>query len=318
MAEAQQSLTLVVPVFNEEEVIRRFLDRVIPSMEKAVARMGEAAEFDILFVNDGSRDDTYAVIAALARRDPRIKLVQFSRNFGKEAALAAGLNHATGDAVIPIDVDLQDPPEIIAEMVDKWLTGAKIVNAVRTDRSSDSWVKRISANGFYRLYNRIADRPITAHVGDFRLLDREVVEVLKDLQESSRFNKGLFSWVGFETEEVEFEREERVGGTTKWGYWRLWNFALDGLTSSTTAPLRIWTYVGGFVAAMAFLYAAFIVIYTLVLGNDTPGFASVITVVLFLGGLQLLSLGIIGEYIGRIATEVRRRPLYIVQSTIGL
>ena len=314
----QQKLSLVVPVFNEEEAIRPFLDRTVPVLERAAALVPAETSYEILFINDGSTDATAAVLGALAQRDARIKVVNLSRNFGKEAAVAAGLNYASGDAIIPIDVDLQDPPELIEPMVVKWLAGAKAVEAVRTDRTSDSWYKRFTANGFYSLYNRFADQPIRENVGDFRLLDREVVDVLRDLPERSRFNKALYSWVGFARETVEFTREKRSAGTSKWKYWRLWNFALDGLTASTTAPLRVWTYMGAFAAILAFAYAGFIIIHTVVFGVDSPGYASMITVILFMGGLNLLALGIMGEYVGRIAKEVRGRPLYVVQSTVGL
>lgn len=314
----QNKLSLVVPVFNEEDAIRPFLDRTLPVLERAAALVSADTSFEILFVNDGSSDATPAVIGALAQRDGRIKVVNLSRNFGKEAAIAAGLNFASGDAVIPIDVDLQDPPELIEPMVAKWLAGAKAVEAVRTDRTSDNWFKRFTANGFYSLYNRFADQPIRENAGDFRLLDREVVDVLRNLSERTRFNKALYSWVGFARETVEFTRAKRSAGSSKWKYWRLWNFALDGLTASTTAPLRVWTYLGAFTAVAAFAYAAFIVVHTLVFGVDSPGYASLLTVVLFMGGLNMLALGIMGEYVGRIAQEVRGRPLYIVQSTLGL
>lgn len=311
-------LSLVVPVFNEQEGIRIFLDRTGPVLTRSCAAIAADADFEIVFVNDGSTDATAAIIEALGQRDPRIKLINLSRNFGKEAAVAAGLNYAAGDAIIPIDVDLQDPPETIEPMVSKWLAGAKAVEAVREDRSSDSWLKRTSANSFYRLYNKVADRPIRENVGDFRLLDREVVDVLRNLGERSRFNKALYSWVGFTHETVTFTREKRAAGTSKWKYWRLWNFALDGLTASTTAPLRVWTYIGVFTALAAFAYAAFILLRTAVHGADTPGYASIIVVTLLMGGLNMIALGVMGEYVGRIAKEVRGRPLYVVQSTIGL
>ena len=202
-------------------------------------------------------------------------------------------------------------------MVSKWLAGAQVVNGVRNDRSADHWLKRSTASWFYRLYNRFAEIPIPENVGDFRLLDREVVDTLNEFPECSRVSKDLFSWVGFSSDTVEFRREARSAGTGKWKYWSLWNLAIDGFTASTTVPLRIWTYVGGFFALLSFAYAAYIVIKTLIFGVDTPGYASLITVMLFLGGLNLLSLGILGEYVGRISSEVRRRPLFIVQSKIG-
>ncbi|WP_169054144.1 glycosyltransferase family 2 protein [Nitratireductor sp. XY-223] len=312
-----KAISLVVPVYNEEKAIGRFLNRVQPVLEQTACLLGDDADYEIVFVNDGSQDATASLVAAIAERDNRVKLINLSRNFGKEAALAAGLQHANGDCVIPIDADLQDPPEIIPEMVSKWLAGAQVVNGVRNDRSADHWLKRSTASWFYRLYNRFAEIPIPENVGDFRLLDREVVDTLNEFPECSRVSKDLFSWVGFSSDTVEFRREARSAGTGKWKYWSLWNLAIDGFTASTTVPLRIWTYVGGFFALLSFAYAAYIVIKTLIFGVDTPGYASLITVMLFLGGLNLLSLGILGEYVGRISSEVRRRPLFIVQSKIG-
>ena len=231
--------------------------------------------------------------------------------------MAAGLKYADAAAVIPMDVDLQDPPHLIAEMVAKWQAGAQVVNAKRCDRTSDKFLKRRTARGFYRIYNKLAERPIPDDVGDFRLLDRRVVDTLNRLEESARFNKGLFSWVGFTTETVEYSRPERAVGESKWRYWRLWRLALDGITASSTMPLRIWTYVGGSIAFLSMAYAAFLVLRTLMTGNDVPGYTSTIVAVLFLGGLNLLSLGIMGEYVGRIANEVRRRPLYVVDRIEG-
>ncbi|MEM7058259.1 MAG: glycosyltransferase family 2 protein [Pseudomonadota bacterium] len=317
MAE-KTKLSLIVPVLNEEETVASFLDESTKAIEQAMELMGPAATAEWIFVNDGSTDATEVVLRTRAEQDPRIKLINLSRNFGKEAALAAGLDHATGDAVVPIDVDLQDPPEVIVQMVQAWLDGAQVVNAKRVDRSADTWGKRTTATWFYRLYNRFADQPIPENVGDFRLLGREAVTVIRRLPESSRFNKGLFNWVGFKVETIEYQRAARHAGQTKWRAWPLWNLALDGITASTTVPLRMWTYIGAVIAGLAFAYAVFLIIYTLVLGADTPGFASIMVAVLMLGGLQLLSLGIMGEYVGRIATEVRGRPLYVVASKVGL
>lgn len=310
-------LSIIVPVFNEEATIRPFIETSRDSLEEAVALMPDGSDWEWVFVNDGSRDATEAVLATLAEDDRRIKLVNLSRNFGKEAALTAGLDHASGDAVIPIDVDLQDPPEVIVELVRAWLAGAEVVNARRVDRSRDTVSKRVSASWFYRFYNAIADHPIPANVGDFRLLGRKAVAVIRRLPEQSRFNKGLFNWVGFKVATVDYERAVRSEGQTKFRPLKLWNLALDGITASSTLPLRVWTYVGATIAALAFLYALFISIYTLILGADMPGFASIMVAVLGLGGLQLLSLGIMGEYVGRIAQEVRGRPLYVVASTVG-
>ncbi|GAB4371913.1 MAG: glycosyltransferase family 2 protein [Kiloniellaceae bacterium] len=317
VAAGQRLLSLVVPVFNEEATIDAFLARIGPPLEEALLYLAPSGDHEIVFVDDGSSDRTAERILAAAEHDPRVKIVRLSRNFGKDAALAAGLRHARGDAVIPIDVDLQDPPETIARMVAAWLAGAEVVNAVRSSRNSDGWLKRFTAAAFYRVYNVVARDRIPDNVGDFRLLDRKVVEVLNDFTERNRFMKGVVSWVGFEQATVRYERAPRAAGTTKWKYWALWNFALDGITASTTAPLRIWTYVGLGVALCAIVYALVIVFRTLIFGVDVPGYASLMTLILVLGALNLISVGILGEYIGRIAIEVRQRPLYAVRDTHG-
>ncbi|MCC0031201.1 MAG: glycosyltransferase family 2 protein [Brucellaceae bacterium] len=309
------TLAIVVPVFNEQESIRRFLAAARPAVEQALAPVGGFAEF--IFVDDGSSDGTFTLLRHLADHHGDIRVVRLSRNFGKEAALAAGLRYADAAAVIPMDVDLQDPPHLIGEMVAKWRAGAQVVNAKRCDRTSDKYLKRKTARGFYSIYNRLAERPIPDDVGDFRLLDRRVVETLNRLEEGARFNKGLFSWVGFATDTVEYVRAERAAGESKWRYWRLWKLALDGITASSTMPLRVWTYVGALIALASLAYAAFLVARTMISGNEVPGYTSTIVAVLFLGGLNLLSLGIMGEYVGRIANEVRRRPLFVVDRVEG-
>ena len=310
-------LSLVVPVRDEQAAISPFLQRTLPCVAAAIEKMGDGSDYEIVFVDDGSEDSTLAAIISARIENPRIKSVVFSRNFGKEAAIAAGLRYAQGSAVIPIDVDLQDPPEIIPQLVAKWLDGAQMVTAVRVDRSSDGLFKRVTAGAFYTVYNRMADRAIQEQAGDFRLIDRQIVDALNELPERARFMKGLFSWVGFETAQVQYVREPRSSGKTKWGYWRLWNLALDGITASTTAPLRVWTYCGMFMGVAALLYAAFIVGRTMILGRDLPGYASLMTALLFIGGLNLLALGILGEYIGRISYEVKARPLYVLKTAIG-
>lgn len=315
---AVTTLSLIIPVFNEEDSIDAFLRRMTEVRKDIIPALGDAATLEYLFVNDGSADRTREILDRLSHENPEIKVINLSRNFGKEAALSAGLHYATGAAVIPVDVDLQDPPEIIVEMIGKWKNGAQVVNARRVDRKSDTAFKRYSANMFYRLMLKISDHPVHAHVGDFRLLDRQAVNALNQLSESSRFNKGLFSWIGFTVEDVEFVRAEREHGSTKWNVTKLWALALDGITSSSTLPLRIWTYLGASIAFLAFLYAIALIVYTMVTGGDTPGYASIMVAVLLLGGLNLLSLGLMGEYLGRVAIEVRRRPLYIVESTKGL
>lgn len=307
-------LSLVVPVFNEQDSIAGFVTRI----NAVLGPLAPDVDFQIVFVNDGSRDATEFAIRSAMQKDKRIALVNLSRNFGKDAALCAGLENAKGNAVIPIDVDLQDSPEVIPEMIRKWRAGAKVVNARRVDRSKDSWAKRASSSAFYKVFNVLADHPIPSNVGDFRLLDRQVVDVVRTLGERARFNKSLFSWVGFETAEVTFERPERAAGQSSWSYWKLWNFALDGIFTSSTAPLRVWSYIGTLLSLASFVYAAFILVYTLFLGADTPGYASTVILILMFGGLNLLAIGIIGEYIGRIYTEVRERPLYIVRSSHGL
>ena len=310
-------VSIVVPVYNEEESVGHFAAAIDTVIAESWLDSEVRPRFEIVFVDDGSRDATAAVLRAMCRLDRRIKLVCLSRNFGKEAALSAGLKAATGDAVIPMDVDLQDPPELIRPMIDLWLAGAQIVNAQRTDRSQDTFLKRATSRLFYKTINAIADHPIAVDVGDFRLLDRSAVTVLNEMTERCRFNKGLFSWIGFRTETIEYARPARRAGSTKWGVSRLLALALDGIISSTTLPLRVWTVIGAVISVMAFGYAAFLVAHTIISGVDTPGYASLMVAVLFLGGLNLFSLGLMGEYIGRIAIQVRGRPLYIVSESVG-
>jgi polyisoprenyl-phosphate glycosyltransferase len=310
-------ISLIVPVLNEEAAIPLFLSAVIPHLERIVRLMGEGESYEIVFVNDGSQDGTQMAIVTAALKNRNIKLLNLSRNFGKEAALAAGLAHASGRVIVPIDADLQDPPELLEQMVIKWLEGAKIVNARRAGRNSDSWLKRQTSSWFYWIYNRLAEYPISTNVGDFRLLDREVVDILKSMREHNRFSKGLFSWVGFNTATIEYERPHRAAGTTKWPYGRLWSLAVDGIVASTTIPLRIATWLGILLGLLAAVYGSYTVIKTLVYGVDVPGYASLMAVVLFFGSFNLISLGILGEYVGRIAREVRGRPNYIVESKVG-
>ncbi len=310
LPETIRRVTLVVPVYNEAESITVFLDKVTEFTKTTV----HPVTFDILFVNDGSRDKTERLIMEAARDRTDISLINLSRNFGKEAALTAGLHHATGDAVIPMDVDLQDPPEVINDMIRCWMAGAKIVNARRSTRTSDSRLKALSANAFYKFFNALSERPIPSNVGDFRLMDREVVQAIRQLGERSRCNKALFSWVGFETEEVTYVRPARAAGETRWSYWRLTKLALDAIFSSSTVPLRIWTYIGMLMAFVSLFYSAFLFVRTLIFGIDVPGYASTIILILIFGGLNMFALGIIGEYVGRIYTEVRQRPLYVVRS----
>lgn len=304
------SVTLIVPVYNEEASIASFIEKVTP----VVSGMEPAIRFEILFVNDGSRDATERLILSAAAKRSNISLINLSRNFGKEAALYAGICQAKGAAVIPLDVDLQDPPEVITEMVARWQAGAKVVNACRARRQGDSWIKRTTANAFYQIFNTLAEHPIPRDVGDFRLFDREVVQAIRQLGERSRFNKALFSWVGFEAEEITYDRPARANGETCWSYWKLWKLALDGIFASTTIPLRIWTYIGTILALGSLVYSAVIFANTLLFGADVPGYASTLILILVFGGMNMFALGIIGEYVGRIYTEVRQRPVYIIRS----
>lgn len=304
---ANPLLSLVVPVFNEEESIDLFLTTVPPLLER------DGLRFEIVFVNDGSRDGTLGHLLDSAARDRRLRVVNLSRNFGKEAALTAGIDHAKGDVIVPMDIDLQDPPELIGPFMSRWREGYDIVYGVRTQRAWDTAAKRLSASWFYRVFNSMSPVRIPENVGDFRLVDRRAIEVLRQLPERNRFMKGLFAWVGFNAVGVPYERPQRAAGSSKFNFWRLWNFALDGVVSFSTAPLRAWFYVGVVIAAIAVLYALFIVTRVLILGIDTPGYASLLIAVLLMGAIQLLSLGIIGEYLGRLFLEVKSRPIYVVE-----
>lgn len=300
-------VSLVVPVFNEAASLPAFMEAVAARVRVPDARL------EFVFVNDGSRDGTLAWLLDLAAARDDVTVVNFSRNFGKEAAMTAGLDFCSGDAVVLLDVDLQDPPELIATFVEKWREGYDIAYGLRESRASDSLLKRISAGAFYGWFNRISDTPIPPNVGDFRLLDRRVVAALRQLPERGRFMKGLFAWVGFPSVAVAFERPPRRHGATTWSYWRLWNFALEGIVSFSTAPLKIWSYLGLLMAAGAVLYAAFILVWVLLRGIDVPGYASLIVVVLLSSALNLISLGMIGEYVARLFVEAKRRPIYIVE-----
>jgi glycosyltransferase involved in cell wall biosynthesis len=305
-------LSVVVPMFNEAEGTDIFFARLVPVLEKITS------DFEIVCVDDGSSDLTLAHLMRRHARDSRIKVLSLSRNFGKDTALSAGLDYARGDAVVPIDADLQDPPELIADMVSKWREGYEVVYARRSHRDTDDMSKRFTANLFYRLHNWIADVRIPDNTGDFRLMDRRVVEAVKHLPEKTRFMKGLFAWVGFKQIGIDYAREARAAGTTKWRYWKLWNFAIDGITGSSTVPLRIWTYFGMGLGLLTFAYAFWLVIHTVLYGNAVPGYASLMVAVLFLGSLNIVATGVLGEYVGRIYSEVRNRPLYLVREMRGL
>ena len=308
-------LSLVIPVKDEEDAVDVFVARVVPILE--ALDDPAARSFEILFIDDGSSDSTLERVRAANAADPRIRALSLSRNFGKEAALSAGLDHARGLAVIPMDVDLQDPPEVIAPMLAAWRGGVDVVYGVRDNRESDTLPKRLTADLYYRAHNWLSSDKIPEHAGDFRLLDRRVVEVIKSMPERNRFMKGLFAWAGFKSAGVTYHREERTVGETKFNYWKLWTLAVDGITSASTVPLRVWSYLGAAVALFALGFAIFIIIRTLASGIEVPGYASIMVAVLFLGGLQLFSLGVLGEYVGRILTEVKHRPLYVVRDTVG-
>lgn len=303
-------ISLVVPVYNEEEAI--------PIFYKAVRQYDALNRFDveIVFINDGSKDNTESIINALAIADPLVKPLSFTRNFGKEPALFAGLEHATGSAIIPIDVDLQDPIEVIPLLIQKWEEGADIVLAKRENRSNDTWLKRKTAEWFYKLHNKISSPEIEENVGDFRLMSRATVENIKLLPERNLFMKGILSWVGGETKVVEYNRAERSAGESKFNGWKLWNLALEGITSFSTFPLRIWTYIGLFVALISFIYGGWMIVNKIIWGNPVPGYPSLLVSVLFLGGVQLIGIGVLGEYIGRIYTEIKKRPKYILKHCI--
>lgn len=305
------NISLIVPVYNEQATLELFYRAV--RNEQSLRGL----TVEILFVNDGSSDRSEAICADLAARDEWVTVINFSRNFGKEAALFAGLEYADGDAVVPIDVDLQDPIEVIALMVQRWREGADVVLAKRRDRSSDTRFKRWTASLYYRLHNRIASTHIEENVGDFRLLDRKVVAAIRQLPEQQLFMKGVLSWVGFSTEIVEYDRAPRVAGSSKFNLWRLWNLALDGITSFSTVPLRLWSYIGGLVSLFALGFALYMLVDKIIFGTDVPGYPSLMTTVLFLGGVQLIGIGILGEYVGRIYQETKHRPRYVVRKVQG-
>ena len=303
-------LSVVVPVHNEEEVIRYFLLETRPVLE----RTGLA--FEYVFIDDGSRDRTADILSEELAGGLPGRLLGLSRNFGKEAALSAGLEAARGDIAVIIDADLQDPPELILQMLDGWRAGYDVVYGLRVDRSSDTLMKRSTADMFYRLFNRLANIDMPANAGDFRLIDRAVIDALLRLPERNRFMKGLFAWVGFPAMALPYERPPRKAGTGKFNYWKLWNFALDGLTGFTTLPLRVWFYGGALISLIAFTYALFLTFRVLVSGVDVPGYASLMVALLFFSGVQLLSIGMIGEYIARLFNEAKQRPVYILQDVI--
>ncbi len=308
---ARPVLSLVVPMFNESANV----DGLFARLTGVLDRIGES--WEVVCVDDGSGDDTVARVVEHHRRDSRIRLVELSRNFGKELALTAGLQHTCGQAVVMIDADLQHPPELIGEMVEKWRQGFEMVIAVRRGRENESALKRVSARAFYDLFARVSEVRLPQGAGDFRLLDRKVVDVLNAMPEHTRFMKGLYAWVGFRQTSIPYDVADRAAGVTKFNLFRLYRLAIDGITAFTSVPLKVWTFVGMMVAAFALLYGLLFVVKTLILGIDVPGYPSLIVATMFFSGVQLISLGVIGEYLGRVFTEVKSRPLYVVRNAYG-
>lgn len=300
-------LTVVVPVFNEQDVIDVFYQRLVDSMKDI------GIGLEIILVDDGSSDNSSGHIAELASRDDRICVVELSRNFGKEIALTAGLDHANGDAIVVIDADLQDPPELIPVLLQEWQAGYDVVYARRASRKGDTSLKKITAYIFYRIMQSSSRVRIPVDTGDFRLLSRRALNALLKLREQHRYMKGLFAWIGYSQKEVLYDREARYSGRTKWSYWKLWNLALEGITSFTTAPLRLSTYMGLLTAGASFIFGVYIIIQKILFGNPIEGYPSMMTIILFLSGIQLISIGVIGEYMGRMFDETKGRPLYLVK-----
>lgn len=305
-------LSIVVPIYNESLNLDGFFARLIPALE------GAGEPFEVICIDDGSKDDSVAKLRLVNQADPRVKLLVFSRNFGKEAALSAGLANATGEAVIPIDADLQHPPEMIAQMVAKWREGYDVVYAVRRERTGQGLVSRLQAHAFYWLFEKLSEVQMPREVGDFRLLDRKVVDAINAMPERTRFMKGIFAWVGFRQVGIPYDQEERQFGETSFNLMRLLRFAFDGLVAFSDMPLRIWTVIGAVISGFAFFYIVVRLVRTLVYGIDVPGYESIIVIMLFLGGIQLITLGIIGHYLGRVFNEVKGRPLYIVRERLGV
>lgn len=300
-------ITVLIPVYNEEEVLEICFERV----SKVMSNLDYS--FEVLFINDGSTDLSWDVIKQLKMKHANIRAIDLSRNFGKEHAMTAGLEYAKGEAIIILDADLQDPPELIPQFIEKWKQGFDNVYGRRVSRDGETWVKRSTASMFYKLLHKVSKVNVPKNTGDFRLLSRRAVDSLLELKEQHRFMKGLFAWVGYPSFEIKYHREPRAAGVTSFNYWKLWNFALEGITSFTSAPLKIATYIGLFTSFFSFSYGLLIIFKTLAFGEPVSGYPSLMTVILFLGGVQLLFIGILGEYLGRVFEEVKRRPLYIVQ-----
>lgn len=304
----KKAVTILIPAYNEEAVLPTLFER----LEK-LADSQKDYSFEFLFVNDGSKDKTLDIIKRYAAQDDRVSYLNLSRNFGKETAMIAGIDHVESDALVIIDADLQDPPELIPDMIKLWQDGYDDIYARRTKRLGESWLKRTTSSLYYRILQRSTHIEIQRDTGDFRLLDRRCVEALQRLREHERNTKALFSWIGYNKKEITYVRDARAAGTTKWNYFKLINLAVDGIVSFTTAPLRIATFLGSLVSLLAFGYIVYLVVRTWLFGSDLAGYPSMMAVILFLGGVQLLSLGIIGEYVGRIFMETKQRPLYLIE-----
>lgn len=303
-------LSVIVPAYNEETVLPLFHQRLKLVLEKT------KVSYEIIYINDGSKDATLAILKVLKNNTPQIGIIDLSRNFGKEQAMSAGLAHAKGEAIIIIDADLQDPPELIPKMLAAWQAGADVVNMQRASRAGETWLKKTSAQLFYKSINRLSEVNLPENVGDFRLLSRTVVDAINTLPEKSRYMKGIFAWVGFNQVSITYDRDARAAGISKWNYWKLWNFALEAVTGFSTIPLKIASYLGLMSALFSMLYGGYFLLKTLLVGETVAGFPTLIITVLFLGGLQLMATGILGEYLSRLFVESKNRPLYIVKSTI--
>ena len=307
-----RKLSIIIPMYNEEEALTYTYKRLV-SLGKQI----DNYEMEFLFVNDGSKDNSLEIVKAFREKDNRVCYLNLSRNFGKEVAMGAAFDYVTGDAIAIIDADLQDPPELIVEMLKYYEEGYDDVYAKRRSRNGESWLKKFTSKSFYKILSKVSSVPIQRDTGDFRLLSRRAIEALRKFPEKQRYTKGMFSLIGFKKKEVEFDRDSRVAGKTKWNYFKLIDLAIDGITSFTTAPLRIATFMGILSALVAFIYIVYIVVRTIILGIDVPGYASIICFILMIGGIQLISLGVIGEYLGRIFIEVKNRPLYFVEEYCG-
>ena len=313
MRNPDYKVALIVPVYNEHETVETFVNTVNEKLAP------ELEHIEIVFIDDGSSDNTVELIEKLQENDKKISLIRLSRNFGKEAATSAALDLVQSDAIVPIDVDLQDPPELVLDFIRIWRDeGIDTVYGVRKDRSSDTSTKRVSSEGFYYVFNKMSGKvKIPSNVGDFRLIDRKIIDILKTLKERNRFMKALYAWPGFSSKGVGYTRPERVAGQTKWNYWKLWNFALDGIFAFSSLPLKVWSYIGGFIGLLSLIYMTWNILKTMIFGNPTAGYTTLICVILFLGAVQLISIGILGEYVGRLSQEVKGRPVYVAQSITG-